>query len=142
MNDNGFDKLSQLKANKLRNQLEQPSVSLKIEMVESVVGGVVILECVAFFVLVENAGHASHGKRIMVAVGGQVATVERLEIMPFRVDGFHFGKAFHALLADFAILHGIVVANHVEIEKIFDVAQRNNRVVDIIGRAAQIGIFA
>ena len=51
-----------------------------------VLSGVIEGESAAFFVLEEDARHAFHGERIMVAVGCQLASVERIEIVAFGIQ--------------------------------------------------------
>ena len=56
------------------------------------------------------------GEGIVVAVGGQVATMKILEVMLLRIDLLKDLVAAHTLIADLAILYGVVVANHINIK--------------------------
>ena len=98
----------------------------------SVMNRVIILEGVTLLVLKENAGHMADGKGIMVAIAGQLATVQALEIMFSIVQFFEQGVATHSLIAHLAVLHRVVVANHVDVEQILDLRQRHNRMLRII----------
>ena len=76
----------------------------------------IVLEGIAFLVLQENAGYVACGKRVMVAVGGKGATMQGFEIMLALVDLFEQPESTHAPIAHFAVLNGIVVANHIYIK--------------------------
>ena len=52
----------------------------------------------------------------MVAVGGKVATMQGFEIMLALVDLFEQPESTHAPIAHFAVLNGIVIANHIYIK--------------------------
>ena len=76
-------------------------------------------------------------KRIVVAVGSQLATVQGLEIVLLTIDFLEQSKSAVTLVARLAILHRVVVANHIDVEQIFDLLERHCRVVDIMNRAVQ-----
>lgn len=67
-------------------KFEYRSVACKDCCLEGIVDCMIVLESVALLILQENAGHTALCKRIMVAVGGKVATVQALEILLVGVD--------------------------------------------------------
>ena len=102
----------------------------------------VIREGVAVFILEENAGHVAGSEGVVVAVGRQGSAVERLEVLFIGVDLLEKGEAAEAFVAAFAVLGGIVVADHVDVEQVFDPGQRHQGVFDIITRTPEVGVFA
>ena len=101
---------------KIPHQPKHRPITIENGVLVGVEDGVVVLESVALLVLEEDAGHVARGKRVMVAVGGQLASVQALEMVLLIVDLLKQGETAHSLVADFAILHGVVVANHVNVE--------------------------
>lgn len=104
--------------------------------------GVVEGEVFAVFLLEEDAGDAFLGKGVVVAVGGQVATVEAVEVVLLAVELLHEAEAASAGLADFAVLHGVVVANHVKVDEVADLAEGEERVLGKVCRAHEARLFA
>ena len=102
----------------------------------------VVLECAAFLVLQEDAGNAADGKWIVVAVGGQLPAVQRLEEMLLLIYLLKEAIFRHTGITYFAILDGIVVADHIDVEQVNDLFQRDEGMLGKVGRAAQIGVFA
>lgn len=76
----------------------------------------VIRESIALLVFEEDAGYMACSEGIVVAVAGQLATVQTLEMMFLVVDLLKQGETTHALVADLAVLYWIVVANHIQVE--------------------------
>ena len=104
--------------------------------------GVVEGEVVAVFLLEEDAGDAFFGKGVVVAVGGQLAEAEAVEVVLLAVEFLYEAEAASAGLADLAVLHGVVVANHVEVDDVAYLAEWHERVLDKIGRADEARLFA
>ena len=102
----------------------------------------VVLEGASFPVLQEDAGHAADGEGIVVAVGGEGAAVERLEQVLFLINFLEDGIHFHAGIAHFTVLDRVVVADHVDIEEVFDLGQGDDGVFREVGGAAQVGVLA
>ena len=126
---------------KIRNQLEYRLIAIKYSGLPIVEDGVIVGEGVSFLILQKDAGDIAPGKGIMVAVRGQSTPVQSLEILFFAVDTLKQSEAWESLVAAFAILHRIVVADHVDIKQILDLLQRHGRVLGIELRTPQIGIF-
>ena len=80
----------------------------------------IVLEGVTFLVLQEDAGHVARGEGIVVAIGSQIASMQGLEVMLLCIDLFKEIVAAHAFVADLAILHGAVVANHIYIKEVLN----------------------
>lgn len=104
--------------------------------------GVVEGEVVAVFLLEEDAGDAFLGKGVVVAVGGEVAEAEAVEVVLLAVELFHEAEAAPAGLADLAVLHGVVVANHVKVDEVADLAEGEERVLGKVCRAHEARLFA
>ena len=89
-------------------------------MLPVVVDGVVVLERVAALVLEEDARHVAQGERVVVAVALQLGTVQSLEMVLLIVDSFHQSVTTQSLVADLAVLHRVVVADHIDVEQVLD----------------------
>ena len=57
------------------HQLEHRNVTFETNGLVGIEDRMIILESIALFILQEDAGNMADGKRVMVAVGGQVATM-------------------------------------------------------------------
>lgn len=121
---------------------EEAEVGLGGEVGGVVEVGVVEGEEVAVLLFEEDAGDAFLGKGVVVAVGGQFAAVEAVKVMLLIVEFLHETEAMIARLADLAVLHGVVVANHVEVDDVAYLAEWHERVFDKIGRADEARLFA
>ena len=75
---------------------------------------------IATLILKEDAGHTTLRKGIVVAIARQLASVKALEIVFIAVYTLHQLEALHTWVANLAILHGVVVSNHIEVEEIFN----------------------
>ena len=51
-------------------------------------------------------------------------------------------ESLHTRVAHLAILHGVVIANHIEVKEILNLLQRSHRMLGIPLRATQVGILA
>ena len=102
------------------HQTEDGLIAVEDGVLPVVIDGMVIGEGCALLVFEEDAGHMALSKGIVVAVGGQVTAVQCLEILLLAIDLLKEPIASHALVAHLTILHGVVVANHVDIEQVSD----------------------
>ena len=62
--------------------------------------------------------------------------------MILAVETFKQCEAVHALVTHLAVLHRVVVANHVDVEEVLDLCERHHRMLGIVLRTAQVGILA
>ena len=127
--------------NKVTNHLEDRFITDEHGILKGVENGVVIREGTTLLILKEDAGDVTLSKGIVVAVGRQFASVQSIEIMLISIDFFKQSKPAHAFVADFAVLHRIVVANHVEVEKIADLIEWDKGMLGIKSGAPQVGIL-
>ena len=86
----------------------------------------VIRESIAVLILQENAGHVARSKRIMVAVCSQITAVQGLEILLIGINLLKKIITAHALVTNLAVLHRVVVANHIDVEQVIDLLQRHD----------------
>ena len=78
----------------------------------------------------------------MVAIARQFASVKALEIFFIAIYALHQLEALHTWVTHLAILHGVVVSNHIEVEEIFNLLEGRHRMLGIPLRATEIGILA
>ena len=102
----------------------------------------VILEGITILVFQKDTGNMASGKRIVVAVGSQISSVQCIEVMLPFVDLFKERETAHALIAHLTILNRVIVTNHIYIEQIFDLLEWHNRMFNIPGGSTQVGILA
>ena len=105
-------------------QTENGFVAVEDGVLPVIIDGMVILEGITLLVFQEDAGYVAFGKGIMIAVGCQITAVQRLEIMLLIVDLLEEHVAAHTLVAHLAVLHRVVVANHINVEEVLDLLQR------------------
>ena len=65
---------------KVTNQSEYRLITIEANGLICIVNGVVIWESSALLILEEDAGHVTLGEGIVIAVGDQFTTIQRLEI--------------------------------------------------------------
>ena len=102
------------------HQTKNGFVAVEDGVLPVVIDGMVIFEGITLLVFQEDAGYVAFSKGIMIAIGCQVTAVQRLEILLLIVDLFEEPVAAHTFVAHLAVLHRVVVANHVDVKKVFD----------------------
>ena len=102
----------------------------------------IVFERIATLVFEEDARNAPLCKRIVVAIASQFATIELFEITVLSVDFLEEFVSALALVANLAVLYGVVVANHIEVEQIANLAEFDSRVGGKPLGAAKVGVLA
>ena len=101
---------------KIAHQTEDWLVAVETNGFVRIVDGVVVLESIALLVLQKDTGHMASGEGIMVAIGCQIASMERSEMLLLVVYLLEQVEATHSFVAYLAIYYWVIVANHVNIK--------------------------
>ena len=101
----------------------------------------IVGECITLLVLKKDAGHATHGKGVVVALFLQRSTFQPTEISTLAVESFEDRECPSTSIARFTMQSRIVVADHIYIKEVTHARERYHRMVDIPARAPQIGVL-
>ncbi len=96
--------------------MENRLIAVELDCLVRIIDSMVVLECIALLVLQKDARHMACGIGIMVAIGGQVATMEGGKVFLLCIYLLEKLIAAHTLVATFAVLNWVVVANHIYIK--------------------------
>ena len=91
-------------------------VTIEYGTLPSVKRCVIELEGITLLVFEEDARNVTLSEGVVVAISCQFTTIERFEIFFVVVDFHKQLISTFTLVAHLAILHGVVVANHIEVE--------------------------